>query len=172
MALRGYRRVRMNKGPPVDIRKLNISETEEAHSLISSVTAWLESENIDQWDSVLPISVFSQFVVEQSAYGVFELTEMQALFVLRRKSLAEYASESDGDVLWLSTVCVDRRYAGLGIGRMIIDYVKSNANEAVFLDCVAGVLPKYYASYGFAEVMRKKLYRKQMVLMKWHWEPL
>ena len=152
------------------IRKLSVSETKGAHALIARVTAWLKTKNIRQWDSVLPLSVFSKWVAEASAYGVFESVEQRALFVLRRKSLSEYDSESGGSVLWLSTVCVDRNHAGLGIGKLIVDFVKSRANEDVFLDCADnnGALPRLYAVHGFVEVSRKRLYGKQMVLMRWH----
>ena len=54
------------------------------------------------------VSVFSKWVAEASAYGVFESVEQRALFVLRRKCLSEYDSESGRSVLWLSTVCADR----------------------------------------------------------------
>ena len=152
------------------IRRLGVAETEEAHQLIGSVTSWLKAKNIQQWDRALPLSLFANWVAEESAYGVFESDELLALFVLRRKDLSEYDCDDNHHVLWLSTVCVHRSYAGQGLGKTIMDFVKSIADEDVFLDCAdfKGFLPQYYTTYGFVELARKKLYGKQMVLMKWH----
>lgn len=70
---------------------------------------------------------------------------------------------SDRRAVYLHGLMVDRRYAGLGLGRQLLDWAAARARDHAVgllrLDCVAsnGALCDYYHRQGFSRVGTKQL---------------
>ncbi len=150
------------------IRKLTLTDFEDAYRILLDVAAWLHAKGIKQWETPLPKPVYTTWLSQGLCYGYVVDSSMAAIFTIRKSDLFEWEIPTAHPVNWLSTMAVSRSFAGQAIGVQILSWVLHNIEKPLFLDCVdyGDVLPTFYRSNGFREVKRKELYGSPMVLME------
>ena len=148
-------------------RGLTGDDVDGAYELLISVTEWLESKAIHQWSRRFPKSTYRGWVESGICFGLFEGISLLGVFTLTKSDLSEYFPEPKMHVNWLRTMAVSREHAHAGHGRRIIDWVLTNTDGPVYLDCSThdGILPDFYGQNRFLEVMTKHLYGDDMMLM-------
>ncbi|WP_179131454.1 GNAT family N-acetyltransferase [Candidatus Entotheonella palauensis] len=150
------------------IRKLTLTDFEDAYRILLDVAAWLRTKGIKQWETPLPKPVYTAWLSQGLCYGYFADGRLAAVFTIRTSDLAEWDMSTAQPVNWLSTMAVSRSFAGQGIGTQILSWILSHIEKPLFLDCFDDddVLPQFYRANGFREVKRKHLHGGPMVLME------
>ncbi len=150
------------------IRKLTLTDFEDAYRILLDVAAWLRTRGIQQWETPLPKPVYMTWLSQGLCYGYFVDRRLAAVFTIRTSDLSEWEIPTTHPVNWLSTMAVSRSFAGRGIGARILAWVQRHIEKPLFLDCFDDhdVLPRFYRLNGFREVKRKHLHGGPMVLME------
>ena len=150
------------------IRKLTLTDVEEAYAILLEVTAWLKAKGIPQWETPLPKPVYTRWLAQGLCYGYVVDDRVAAVFTIRQSDLSEWDVSTAAPVNWLSTMAVSRSFSDQGIGSLMLSWIRHQIDTPIFLDCVDhhGFLPQFYRSHGFREVKRKNLYGHPMVLME------
>lgn len=126
------------------IRKGNSEDIKEIIKIIKDAIIDMESEGIDQWDSIYPNEeVISNDVYEGNLYVYIDENIIKGFIILNEFQDREYEAikwENNADKnLVIHRLCINPKYKGKGIATTLIEYAerfaKDNKYEAIRLDC-------------------------------------
>jgi GNAT superfamily N-acetyltransferase len=145
-------------------RRLELDDLDNAHALVSDVTTWLLAKGVDQWREPVPLDVYRERQGNGHNFGLFVKGELAGVVSLSpyRPRHWEQALPSV-DFTWLGTLATAPRFKGRDLGRVILreaeKHLASEGVSVIYLDYVhgRGVLPAFYASAGYEEVLRLNL---------------
>jgi GNAT superfamily N-acetyltransferase len=157
-------------------RQLQSGEDKAGHAVWMEAYEWLASHNIRQWLVPLPLEEFQTRTSEGRNYGLFDGPSLVAVTALSKFSDDHWTDSIGAEPRWwLGALAIRSSVRGRGIGRLTVALAGTEAAAAgateLYLDCVEGPLPKYYAALGFERCAAKTItYRSgnafPMVLMR------
>jgi protein-tyrosine phosphatase len=122
---------------------------------------WLIGRGIEQWGpGELPVSWFEQLVQEGSVWLMRTDQRILATVSLTWEDPFVWG-EREGPSGYIHTLVIDRRFAGLGLGRRLLAWterqIASSGRELARLDCVLSnrKLRSYYEQAGYCHVGHK-----------------
>jgi len=128
-------------------------------SLYNRVAHWMHSSMgiTEQWDPQIPDDEIRQMIATGEAY-VAVIGDVIAGAVRLSAEIEEPWENSAQDALYVHSLAVAREYAGMDVGRRILDWAAEVARRAgktcLRLDCMAENprLRRYYAGAGFCDL--------------------
>ena len=126
------------------IRKGNLEDIKEIIKIIKDAIIDMESEGIDQWDSIYPNEdVIGNDVYEGNLYVYIDENIIKGFIILNEFQDREYEAikwKNDTDKnLVIHRLCINPKYKSKGIATTLIEYAerfaKDNKYEAIRLDC-------------------------------------
>lgn len=159
-------------------RTLHGDEVTRGLAILHDAYDWLSDRGIRQWTQPLSFEVYSEWQEQDYNYGVFEDSELAAVFSLVWGSLDEWPNENNAiSVLWLHALATCRGFLGRGVGEHAVKYavdLAAKVSDDLYLSCAygTGYLPGYYQRLGFQQLSREVKHYGQygaydMVLMQY-----
>jgi GNAT superfamily N-acetyltransferase len=162
--------------PLSDFRQLSLNELDLGYSVYLSAFEWLKAQGIRQWLVPLPRSVYEARQARGENYGLFVDDQLAVIVSLGPGTPAGWADVlTEPQTWWVHTLAAGPDHRGRGLGARTLQRATAHLQERglpeVYLDCLAGVLPAYYARLGFAQLGAKDITYPSgntfpMVLMK------
>jgi ribosomal protein S18 acetylase RimI-like enzyme len=156
------------------IRKARPDELARVMGMLKGAAEWLRGRGIDLWQNwQSPSPKDAGWVRGGFERGEFRMVEMggEVVGCLRLQSSdPEIWGERGGAAGYIHSFTIDRRLAGRGIGRRVLERIATECRDAgkafLRLDCgthVAG-LRRYYQGCGFQEVGEAKYGENRLTL--------
>lgn len=135
-------------------RRLQPSENTTGYSVWMEAYDWLAVRKIRQWLVPMPLEEFEKRTSAGANYGWFEGQNLVAVAALSRFVDDHWTNLIGPEPRWwLGALAVRSSMRGRKIGRQLVALAGNEALAAgateLYLDCVTGPLPDYYASLGF-----------------------
>jgi len=144
--------------------RAQLTDAEPVFALREAAAAWLVGRGIRQWE---PGEVTLQQVRAQVVAGEWFVVRYGRSVVGALRLLwedEEMWGPQPPDAAYVHGLVVDRGYAGLGLGRALLDWAGQQARQAgrhqLRLDCSENnaALTAYYHRQGFTTVGRREVY--------------
>ena len=125
------------------IKKLSTDHLSDAFSIIESVIAKMNDEQIFQWDEHYPTrEIIEKDIDEGHAFGFFHLDELRGYIVLNEEYSPEYNSlewtDKSGTSLIVHRLSIKADCQGQGIAKQLMifaeEYAKKNNHSSIKLD--------------------------------------
>jgi ribosomal protein S18 acetylase RimI-like enzyme len=125
------------------IKKLSTDHLSDAFSIIESVIAKMNNEQIFQWDEHYPTrEIIEKDINEGQAFGFFHLKELRGYIVLNQEYSPEYDSlewnDKNGTSLIVHRLSIKANCQGQGIAKQLMifaeEYAKKNNYSSIKLD--------------------------------------
>ncbi len=137
------------------IRLLEQAEVNSAFELLQATGQWLASMGKRQRIANTPLSSLQTWQSLGQLYGVFVDSEPAGIFALTVEQFQDWLDfQHLGEATWLRALATHPQYRGMDIGSTAIRYSLKilGTDSPLYLDCVAGFLPQYYARHGFEKL--------------------
>jgi len=146
--------------PDSEFRQLAPHELDSGYAVYMSAFEWLNARGIRQWLVPLPHSVYAARQARGENYGLFVNDQLAVIVSLNSGTPPEWADVlTESETGWVHTLAIRSDYRGRGLGALTLQHSVSHLRDQglpeVYLDCLAGVLPAYYASQGFTQLAAK-----------------
>jgi GNAT superfamily N-acetyltransferase len=151
----------MNSSTPhPEFRQLSTNELGLGYSVYLSAFEWLNAHGIRQWLVPLPRSVYTTRQERGENYGLFVADQLVVIVSLGPDTPPEWAEVlTESETWWIHTLAIKSDYHGRGLGALTLQhslaYLKAQGLSKIYLDCLAGFLPTYYARLGFTQLSAK-----------------
>ena len=125
------------------IKKLSTDHLSDAFSIIESVIAKMNDEQIFQWDEHYPtLKIIEKDIVDGHAFGFFYLNELRGYIVLNEEYSPEYDllewNDKSGTSLIVHRLSIKANCQGQGIAKQLMifaeEYAKKNNYSSIKLD--------------------------------------
>ncbi len=133
-----------------------------AYGIVVAATNWLNANGIRQWDQPLPEVTYRERHAAGLNYGLFVDDQLTTVLTLKGEVPGYWAAvrEFRPPFAWLSTLAVDRAHAGKGLANAALaaaeHHLASEGVQSIYLDCVDGFLPGFYAAAGYTLLERRE----------------
>lgn len=125
------------------IKKLSTDHLSDAFSIIESVIAKMNNEQIFQWDEQYPtLEIIEKDIAGGHSFGFFHLNELRGYIVLNEEYSPEYDSlewnDKNGTSLIVHRLSIKANCQGQGIAKQLMifakEYAKDNSYSSIKLD--------------------------------------
>ncbi len=133
-----------------------------AYGVVVAATDWLNANGIRQWDEPIPEPTYRERHKAGLNYGLFVDGVLTTVLTLKDEAPGYWAAVRDfhPPFAWLSTLAVDRAYAGQGLANAALtaaeNHLAANGVERIYLDCIEGFLPGFYTAAGYTLLERRE----------------
>ena len=145
------------------IKKLSTDQLSEAFSIIESVIAKMNAEQIFQWDEHYPThEIIEQDIDNAHAFGFFQLDELRGYIVLNEEYSPEYNSlewkDKNGTALIVHRLSIKADCQGQGIAKQLMifaeEYARNKGRSSIRLDAFLHnkAALSLYESLGYSKV--------------------
>ena len=100
----------------------------------------------------MPLEVYQQWQKSGCNYGLYKNEQLVAVWSLVYESTTDWDNLLGKCVLWLHALAINPLYRGQRIGVQAIRMIVEQLTEPLYLLCVDGFLPIYYARLDFVVV--------------------
>ena len=148
-----------------EIKKVTKETIDVFSDILKEAAEWMISKEFMNWDP-------TQFTVEavlrdcdiNELYLCYINDEPAGCLRLQNEDEMFWPDKPAGDALYIHKLAVRRRFAGMGVSKVMIDWVKNHAADKgvpyVRLDCIANrkKLCKIYMNQGFKQVDERQVF--------------
>lgn len=143
-------------------RKLQDAENKAGHAVWIEAYGWLAGRGIRQWLVPLPFEEFQRRTSDGKNYGLFEGRHLLAVAALSKFTDNHWADSIGLEPRWwLGALAIRSSVRGRGVGKQVVALARVEAamvgGTELYLDCVEGPLPRYYAALGFERCAAKNI---------------
>lgn len=143
------------------VKLLTCDEADAGYSILVEAAHWLQARNLPMW--CMPRVLFETRLQQGSFYGAYVGPELAGVMSLTDTYRPEpwVGLLPQDRFLWFSSLNVARRFAGQGVGSLLLDaaeqFARQKGFESLVLDCYYGngKLPAYYERHGYRWIERR-----------------
>lgn len=141
----------------LSFRQLSPHELDLGYAVYMSAFEWLNANGIRQWLVPLPRSVYAARHKRGENYGLFVEDQLAVIISLYPGTPPEWADIlTESETWWVHTLAIKSDYRGRGLGALTLQHSVAHLRDQglleIYLDCLAGFLPTYYAKQGFTQL--------------------
>jgi GNAT superfamily N-acetyltransferase len=141
----------------INLRQVRNTEFDAVYGILHENAIWILSKGIIQWplDWLESIRPEIKAAIEAELFYAVEVDNTLAAVIEIRSTPEDLWNNIQDEALYIHKLAIQRKYADRGLGRNILDLIKSKAQQKninfLLLDCVAHnhKLRAYYESCGF-----------------------
>ena len=140
------------------LSRLDDSRVDESFEVLNQVAKWIQSQGRRQRIANTTLEVYRKWQSEKSNFIVTEDDKIVGIVTLRTETLVDWPDQvAIGPIQMIRALATHPEHRGKGIGEFAMrEVILQSANgNPVYLDCVSGFLPEYYANLGFSVVQEQ-----------------
>ncbi len=131
---------------------------DRAFGVLQATARWLHQRGLRQRIADIRRATYEQWQAAGVNYAVFRGDRLVGVFSLPRETFSDWTAFADQDpALWLRALATHPDQRGQGTGEFAVQKALeiAGSGQPLWLDCVTGFLPGYYARLGFEILARR-----------------